>query len=170
MHYSFCPYPEYTTNWSSQEGPDGKIYSSNFDDTKCLNRIEKPNLPGYAAEMAWGGFSIPRRNSSTTCHFPNYRLGEFEGSPCDTINFKGPTNGFAKTIYTPPGELSVFSGLKDDYTILPIQSAGMNDRTAKDFEPAESLMQFSYRRWLQRTGGKATIQSDSINKINPKHE
>jgi hypothetical protein len=34
--------------------------------------------------------------------FPNYRLGEWEDSPCDTLNGQKPGDGFVKSAWFPP--------------------------------------------------------------------
>ena len=73
-----------------------------------------PNLSGHSADVEQHGLALPKFNDGTMCLFPNYRLGEWEGSPCDTLNFQQPGDGFEKTAYYPP------AFRKDTgYTILP---------------------------------------------------
>lgn len=47
--------------------------------------------------------------------YPNYRLGEWEGSPCDTLNGQRPGDGFTHLPYEPPAEAQ----RKEGYTLLP---------------------------------------------------
>lgn len=82
-----------------QLGPDGKIYYSTSGTTPRLHVINRPNLPGLACDVENHGVQLPRINGRTTCFFPNYRLGEWEGSPCDTLNGQRPGDGFVKTTY-----------------------------------------------------------------------
>ncbi len=82
-----------------QIGPDDKIYYTTTGTTPRLHVINRPNLPGLACDVENHGVQLPRINGRTTCFFPNYRLGEWEGSPCDTINGQRPNDGFVKTSY-----------------------------------------------------------------------
>ena len=40
--------------------------------------------------MQQHGITLPFYNAATMCRFPNYRLGRWAGSPCDTLAFAGP--------------------------------------------------------------------------------
>ncbi|MFN0216886.1 MAG: hypothetical protein ACKVT2_21730 [Saprospiraceae bacterium] len=82
-----------------QLGPDDKIYYTTTGTTPRLHVINRPNLLGLACDVENHGVQLPRINGRTTCFFPNYRLGEWEGSPCDTLNGQRPGDGFVKTSY-----------------------------------------------------------------------
>ena len=82
--------------------PDGKIYYATTNGTLSMHLTHNPNLPGHGADIEQHGLALPKFNSGTMCLFPNYRLGEWEDSPCDTLNFQRPGNGFEKTAYRPP--------------------------------------------------------------------
>ncbi|MFN0216887.1 MAG: hypothetical protein ACKVT2_21735 [Saprospiraceae bacterium] len=82
-----------------QLGPEDKIYYTTTGTTPRLHVINRPNLPGLACDVENHGVQLPRINGRTTCFFPNYRLGEWEGSPCDTLNGQRPGDGFVKTSY-----------------------------------------------------------------------
>ena len=95
-------------------GPDGKIYYATTNSTVSLHVIHNPNLPGIAADVEQHGFLLPKFNSGTMCQFPNYRLGEWEGSPCDTLNGQKPGDGFVKSDWYPPAYSK-----PEGYTLLP---------------------------------------------------
>jgi hypothetical protein len=70
-----------------QLGPDGVIYINLPSGVKYLHRIRKPNLKGEECSVSLAGFSLPFYNIITSPHYPNYRLGPIDGSPCDTLGF-----------------------------------------------------------------------------------
>jgi len=94
--------------------PDNKIYYSTTNSTLAMHQIHNPNLPGQAADVEQHGLQLPKFNSGTMCQFPNYRLGEWEGSPCDTINGQKPGDGFVKSDWYPPAVSN-----PKGYTLLP---------------------------------------------------
>lgn len=64
--------------------PDGRIYSRPLSGQRCMHRLSLPERPGtdskfehqyYQFDFAYKG--LP--------HFPNFRLGPIDGSPCDTL-------------------------------------------------------------------------------------
>lgn len=91
--------PFYTTLGFGQMGPDGKLYFNQGTSTTTLHVINRPNLPGLASDIELNGVTLTRLNESTTFNLPNYRLGEWEDSPCDTINLQMPGDGFVRTWY-----------------------------------------------------------------------
>ena len=94
------PGPPFLTRFlSPQLGPDDKIYYTTSGTTPRLHVINRPNLPGLASDVENHGVQLARINGRTTCFFPNYRLGEWEGSPCDTLHGQRPGDGFVKTSY-----------------------------------------------------------------------
>ena len=99
--------------WNPNLAPDGKIYYATTNGTLAMHVIHDPDLPGQAADLQQHGIALQKYNGGTMCLFPNYRLGEWEGSPCDTVNGQRPGDGFTKTPYAPP---PVRSG---GYTVLP---------------------------------------------------
>jgi hypothetical protein len=152
---SYCPTPSADTRvWSSQEGPDGKIYTINFSNAQCMGRIEQPSLPGLASNMAYGSFDLPRWSILTTCHFPNYRLGENENSPCDTLNFQQTGSGFFKSTYLEQDK-KPNHGQSNDYTILPMLSATPSAEARAEKQAQGDLQKIMYERWLLRDEPKA---------------
>lgn len=82
-----------------QLGPDGKHYMSTSGTTSYMHVIHRPDLPAPLCDVENHGLKLPRYNARTVCYFPNYRLGAWDGSPCDTLEVQNPPNGFYKTEY-----------------------------------------------------------------------
>lgn len=96
--------PFLTGFWYPNVGPDSKIYYATLNSTFAMHMIHRPDLPGHAADVEQHGLTLPKINNGTMCLFPNYRLGEWEGSPCDTLNGGHPGDGFTHLPYlAPPG-------------------------------------------------------------------
>jgi hypothetical protein len=84
------PIPFNTAFWMGQLQEDGKIYYATTNGTLALHVVHHPELPGLAANVQQHGITLPVYNGGTMCRFPNYRLGRWAGSPCDTLPFAGP--------------------------------------------------------------------------------
>jgi len=142
-------FPWYTAYGLNQLGPDGKIYWSNWTSTQALNVMHRPNLLGDAADCEEEAIYLPRWNYLTLPQFPNYRLGEWEGSPCDTINFQKPGDGFTATLYE-HGRIWRDTA----YAVLPpIPGARCDGCTARDLEMLNNPMSAIYARmYLEQTG------------------
>jgi hypothetical protein len=94
------PSPPFLTRYFfGQLGADDKIYRATSGSTSYMHVTNRPNLPGAISDLENHGVKLPRYNSKTVCYFPNYRLGAWEGSPCDTIQLQNPPPGFVKTSY-----------------------------------------------------------------------
>ncbi|MFN0175926.1 MAG: PKD domain-containing protein [Saprospiraceae bacterium] len=66
-------------------GPDGRLYVNGLTGgDHCMHRIKSPEKPGTACEVEqrYFYFDYPIANLP---HFPNFRLGPIDGSPCDTL-------------------------------------------------------------------------------------
>ncbi|RME00057.1 MAG: PKD domain-containing protein, partial [Bacteroidetes bacterium] len=74
-----------TTFFAMQPGPDGRIYINTNNGTKYLHYIQYPNKKGDSCQVVQHGIELPFFNIFTSPHFPNYRLGPLDGSPCDTL-------------------------------------------------------------------------------------
>lgn len=145
-------YPTFPWNTAyglNQLGPDGKIYWSNWTSTQALNVMHRPNLPGDAADCEEEGVILPRWSDVGICQFPNYRLGEWEGSPCDTLNGQRPGDGFTATPYEP-------ERFRRDtgYSVLPpIPGARCDDCSERDLEWLNNPASALYARYhLEQTG------------------
>ena len=64
--------------------PDGRIYCRPGNGQQCMHRLARPELPGPAAQLEqyYYTFDVSYKNLP---HFPNFRLGPLDGSPCDTL-------------------------------------------------------------------------------------
>jgi len=76
--------PGHTNFYRSMMGPDGKIYWATPGGTKYLNVIEDPHEKGMACNVRQALY-MGAYMSSTQANYPNYRLGPWDGSPCDTL-------------------------------------------------------------------------------------
>lgn len=109
------PYEPFLTGFFTPNlAPNAKIYYATTNATLSKHILHNPDLPSEAADMEQHGLSLPKYNNGTMCLFPNYRLGEWEGSPCDTINGQKPGDGFTKSNWYPPAEAKI-----EGYTLLP---------------------------------------------------
>lgn len=91
-----------TTFYLAQLAPNGKIYISSNTGVRYLHVIEQPDSAGLACNVAQHGLQLPHFNAYTMPHFPNFRLGALENSPCDTL----PDIGTAVVpIVSPAGSL-----------------------------------------------------------------
>ncbi|HMX39903.1 MAG TPA: hypothetical protein PKD78_06235 [Saprospiraceae bacterium] len=97
----FSAFPDTTVSTHMMLGADGKIYvSSNFPPHR-LGIIHRPDLPGLAADYSAREFYVGELPYGIPS-FPNYRLGVWEDSPCDTLGFKGPHDpAFSPTYWSP---------------------------------------------------------------------
>lgn len=108
--------PFLTGFFHASRGPDGKIYYATTNSTMAMHVIHDPDLPGLGADVQQHGLDLPKVNNGTMCLFPNYRLGRWAGSPCDTLGYHGPGgDGFEHRAYEPPAAARNPAG----YTLLP---------------------------------------------------
>lgn len=74
---------------------DNKLYYLTLNYSKTFHVINRPNFPLIANDMTQRGLELPRQTFKTRCYFPNYRLGKWLDSPCDTLEFvTAPGSGF----------------------------------------------------------------------------
>ncbi len=93
-----APFPPFETGFQlANSGPDGKIYFATTGSTTALHVMHRPRLPGLSCDVELHGIALPKFNSGAMPRTPNYRLGEWEQSPCDTLNFQAANDGFVKT-------------------------------------------------------------------------
>jgi hypothetical protein len=72
-------------------GPDGKLYIGNFNNRRQMSYIDKPNERGLSCNLVPLGLRTVVTPLTTVPNMPNYALGRYKGSPCDTIyNTKPP--------------------------------------------------------------------------------
>ena len=90
-----------TTFFAMQPGPDGRVYFNTNNSTPYLHYINRPDLKGDSCQVVQHGIELPFNNIFTSPHFPNYRLGPLDGSPCDTLGLDNhPLAGFRHEVDT----------------------------------------------------------------------
>ena len=76
--------------------PDNKIYIGSKIDSVAFHVIHQPDSLGLACDFEYGGFEIGKNPFSTSIpYFPNYRLYDVPGSPCDTLGIDAPVGTVA---------------------------------------------------------------------------
>jgi len=83
------PSPFETNFFQMRNAPDGKIYIGSTSTTKSLHVIEEPNKAGKACNFKQHGLKLPRWHFWVINYFPNFRLYDLSGSPCDTLGING---------------------------------------------------------------------------------
>lgn len=78
-----------TTFHAMALAPDGKIYMAPSNGIYYLHAIHAPNEPGIACDFRQHNISLPTSNKRYLPNFPNYRLYDMPGSPCDTLGING---------------------------------------------------------------------------------
>lgn len=126
----YSPYPPFATDfWCMNRRADGKIYVSTGNSTLVMHRIEFPDSLGLACDVQQHSISLPCYAFRADVNHPNYNLGRWAGSPCDTLAWVGneeiendfklrlypnPSRGEFKLIYLlPQGE----SGVLEIYNV-----------------------------------------------------
>ncbi len=74
-----------TSFYSMQTMPDGKIYIVPVGGNIYMHYIDQPNQMGLNCNVIQHGLELPNQFVASKPHFPNYRLGPIDGSPCDTL-------------------------------------------------------------------------------------
>ncbi len=85
----------------AQLGPDGRIYISPTSSGLCLHTVNYPELPAPDCQLVINAIDLPVYNHGSLVHYPNYRLGTLEGSPCDTLSTSIAEPG-------PQGEIKIY--------------------------------------------------------------
>ncbi len=109
------PFP--TTFYLAQLAPDGKIYINSPNGVDKLHVIHNPDLKGDSCNFEQNGIDLPTFNAFTMPNFPNFRLGKWEGSPCDTIQAVGTTGAFSfSKIFVYPNPASEYVVFDNSHT------------------------------------------------------
>ncbi len=83
---------EFKAFYSCRLGPDGKIYMCGTGGHRYWNVIHQPNEKGKACDFRQHDIKLPTWNYASIPNFPNYRLYDKAGSPCDTLGINDPTS------------------------------------------------------------------------------
>ena len=110
------PYLPWSTGFQlAALGPDGKVYFATPGSTTALHVLNRPDLPGTACDVQQHGIILPKFNAGAMHRYPNYRLGEWQASPCDTLPQRPPSSGgggFTPTPYAPPTHVRTDTGYR----------------------------------------------------------
>ena len=126
----YSPYPPFATDFFCiTRRADGKLYVSTANSTLTMHRIEFPDSLGLACDVQQHSIPLPCYAFRADVNHPNYNLGRWSGSPCDTLAWVGneeiendfkmrlypnPSQGEVRLIYLlPQGE----SGLLEIYNV-----------------------------------------------------
>lgn len=71
-------------------GPDGKIYMMT-PPSEYLHVINDPNQADTSCNFTQHSLKLKAYHAGSVPEFPNYRLGNLPGSPCDSLNYLGAT-------------------------------------------------------------------------------
>lgn len=106
----FSPSPPFATLFNlASLAPDGKIYINSPNSTDRLHVIHEPDKKGIACNVDQNAIELPVYNSFSLPTYPNFRLGKWEDSPCDTIEAVGTTAAFPfSKIYVYPNPASEY--------------------------------------------------------------
>jgi Secretion system C-terminal sorting domain len=113
--------PYSTTFYMSQLAPNGKIYISALNQVNMLHVINQPDSLGLACYLQQHGLITPTYIVYGLPHFPNYRLGALEGSPCDSLVSEANEQMYNQSdVWLYPNPASSFSNitLKGNPTML----------------------------------------------------
>ncbi len=140
-------YPLPTLFMLSQLGPDGRTYINAPNSVWMMHTIQYPNKKGLACEVRQHSVQLPTYNAFTMPHFPNYRLGPLDGSPCDTLGLDNIP--VAKYRYEQPAPLGdTLDYLQVEFTDLsyyePAQwhwDFGHGNATSQDTSPVHVFPQ-----------------------------
>lgn len=112
--------PFYTRFLSAQLAPDNKIYIGTSASCYNLHYIDEPDSAGLACDVIQNTFAISSTNH-TVPTYPNYDLGRWVGSPCDTlvgVNENEQDNYPIKVFPNPASDFITIN-----YKILPNETA-----------------------------------------------
>ncbi len=90
-----------------QYTPNGGILLNHMHRTDYMSLIKAPNEPGSAMQFVPKGVDLPVFSVRSLPNFPNFRLYDLPGSPCDTLGIDGPVVGLT-TPLLPEGGLRMY--------------------------------------------------------------
>lgn len=114
--------PSSTTFYLSQLAPDGKIYINSNTGINVLHVIHNPDEKGAACNFEQHGIELPTINNSSMPNFPNFRLGRWEDSPCDTLDFTSSDEELIEN-----AEYLVFPNPADDMLNVSVKNTGATE-------------------------------------------
>ena len=129
-----------------QLGPDGKIYISCGNAEADYHVINNPDAKGDSCNFVQHGVRLPTLCNSVP-NFPNYRLGAWTGSVCDTISGLNELQRAAKEQI-----IKVYPNPATDYAIVDYGFADWN-KAQPDLEICNAIGQVIYKQTLPMYSG-----------------
>ncbi len=116
--------PQPTNFFNAQLAPDNKIYIGTWAGTYILNYIDAPDSAGTACNVVQNTFVISTNQvgNVTVPTYPNYDLGRWVGSPCDTLPLLTPALSKGEgDVRCFPNPANTYFNI--NYNLLPNQTA-----------------------------------------------
>ena len=89
-----------------QYGPNGKIYLSNLGRGKFYHEINTPDEQNIGFQQR--GIDLDNFSVRTLPNYPNYRLYDVPGSPCDTLGINAPMVSSTNVDISGSGSIRIF--------------------------------------------------------------
>jgi hypothetical protein len=112
-----------STFYLAQLAPDNKIYINCPNGETVMHVIHQPDKAGLDCEVAQHGILLPCYNAPALPNFPNYRLGDWPGSPCDSLGINPVSQwagGVDRFVMFPNPAIDYFTIFRDD-DVLPAE-------------------------------------------------
>ncbi len=105
--------------------PDGKIYIHTYQQAiPVMQVIHNPNLKGDLAQFEWNALTLPCDNIAEIPNYPNYRLYDIPGSPCDTLGIDDPN---VATQEAPVKKIAIFPNPASDMIYADVSGLQANE-------------------------------------------
>jgi hypothetical protein len=147
--YDPSPYPN--TFFLEQLGPDGKIYMNAPSSIKHLHIINNPDTKGDSCLFTQHSLYLQTTNKLSLPNFPNYRLGPWSGSVCDSLSAMTADLRAAKEKI-----LKIFPNPATEYTIIDYGYTDWN-KGQVSLEIRNALGQLVYEQPLPMYSGYQKI-------------
>jgi hypothetical protein len=129
-----------------QTGPDGKIYGNIPSRASFLHVLDQTDGESRAdVSFMAQGMKLSATSVRTLPNIPNHRLGDLNGSPCDTLGinalFEPPKEAF--TLVLAPNPASDWLALQSEMPIAAIQVLDLMGRETLRMENPENRLKVS---------------------------
>ncbi|MEM9886804.1 MAG: T9SS type A sorting domain-containing protein [Bacteroidota bacterium] len=151
VQYTQSGFPLGTRFLRGQLAPDGKIYICTTNSTQYLHVIHSPNEKELACNVEQHGIYLPTFNGFSIPNHPNYRLGAWEGSVCDTLNDPSVSTAdlFTKTevkLYPNPASdlLNITINTKRNYQTISVRLYDLLGNLVRDYHNTTAISLQNY--------------------------
>jgi hypothetical protein len=105
------PFP--ATFYQMHTAINGRIYMGSTNGAKYLHVINQPDSFGLACDFQQHGFPLITYHGATLPNYPNFRVYDVQGSPCDTLGINAPSPEF-QVIWRPADRIRLFPNPAQD--------------------------------------------------------